>query len=103
MSALYFFFSCKILFFFSSRNRHTRYWRDWISDVCSSDLSDGHTPQERAAARAKRVLSDVIPELGGRSEVGHAPKNLKIGRASCRERGKISVVAGSLKKKNAGK
>src|SRR3712207_9088596 len=27
-----------ILFFFSSRRRHTRYWRDWSSDVCSSDL-----------------------------------------------------------------
>src|SRR3712207_3281892 len=23
---------------FSSRRRHTRYWRDWSSDVCSSDL-----------------------------------------------------------------
>src|SRR3712207_8485401 len=23
-------------FFFSSRRRHTRYWRDWSSDVCSS-------------------------------------------------------------------
>ena len=34
---------CEILvdvveFFFSSRRRHTRYWRDWSSDVCSSDL-----------------------------------------------------------------
>src|SRR5476651_2831748 len=27
-----------ILFFFSSRRRHTRYLRDWSSDVCSSDL-----------------------------------------------------------------
>src|SRR3712207_6506121 len=27
-------------FFFSSRRRHTRYWRDWSSDVCSSDLYD---------------------------------------------------------------
>src|SRR5436309_4700122 len=30
---LYFFF-----FFFSSRRRHTRFSRDWSSDVCSSDL-----------------------------------------------------------------
>src|SRR5438445_5658619 len=35
-------------FFFSSRRRHTSYWRDWSSDVCSSDLRrqrggrDGH-------------------------------------------------------------
>src|SRR3712207_7884112 len=28
------------VFFFSSRRRHTRYWRDWSSDVCSSDLMD---------------------------------------------------------------
>src|SRR5699024_12838972 len=27
--------------FFSSRRRHTRSKRDWSSDVCSSDLSDG--------------------------------------------------------------
>src|SRR5215217_2616344 len=27
-------------FFFSSRRRHTIYWRDWSSDVCSSDLVD---------------------------------------------------------------
>src|ERR1035437_6959063 len=24
---------------FASRRRHTRYWRDWSSDVCSSDLN----------------------------------------------------------------
>src|SRR3712207_7708654 len=29
---------CALTFFFSSRRRHTRYWRDWSSDVCSSDL-----------------------------------------------------------------
>src|SRR5690606_36538304 len=27
-------------FFFSSRRRHTRFSRDWSSDVCSSDLVD---------------------------------------------------------------
>src|SRR6202021_71018 len=30
---------CFFFFFFSSRRRHTRYWRDWSSDVCSSDLA----------------------------------------------------------------
>src|SRR3712207_1019527 len=29
---------CVLFLFFSSRRRHTRYWRDWSSDVCSSDL-----------------------------------------------------------------
>src|SRR5258707_4006228 len=28
--------TCALLI--SSRRRHTRYWRDWSSDVCSSDL-----------------------------------------------------------------
>src|SRR5258707_10487956 len=31
-------FDVFFFFFFSSRRRHTRYWRDWSSDVCSSDL-----------------------------------------------------------------
>src|SRR5436305_10563830 len=29
-----------MIFFFSSRRRHTRCGRDWSSDVCSSDLLD---------------------------------------------------------------
>src|SRR5690606_41132244 len=29
---------CVCTFFFSSRRRHTRFSRDWSSDVCSSDL-----------------------------------------------------------------
>src|SRR3712207_8244037 len=28
--------------FFSSRRRRTRYWRDWSSDVCSSDLVEDY-------------------------------------------------------------
>src|SRR5439155_2521686 len=37
-----------VIFFFSSRSRHTRWPRDWSSDVCSTDLacrSDGHRPR----------------------------------------------------------
>src|SRR5207253_8176578 len=36
--------------FFSSRRRHTRWPRDWSSDVCSSDLATGD--QQSAGARA---------------------------------------------------
>src|SRR3712207_7261899 len=36
-----------LFFFFSSRRRHTRYWRDWSSDVCSSDLLFGHYSDRR--------------------------------------------------------
>src|SRR5438445_3515180 len=31
--------------FFSSRRRHTSYWRDWSSDVCSSDLQATSPPR----------------------------------------------------------
>src|SRR3712207_9457373 len=40
-----------LFFFFSSRRRHTRYWRDWSSDVCSSDLPDLYNQIEWAAGR----------------------------------------------------
>src|SRR5207245_7111200 len=32
-------------FFFSSRRRHTRCYRDWSSDVCSSDLVNAGTDE----------------------------------------------------------
>src|SRR3712207_7616996 len=46
-------------FFFSSRRRHTRYWRDWSSDVCSSDLSKPF----RFAAETSKEVFDVLREL----------------------------------------
>src|SRR5690606_18603498 len=36
----------RLAFFFSSRRRHTRFSRDWSSDVCSSDL-DTVPPENR--------------------------------------------------------
>src|SRR5690606_40725112 len=33
-----------VFFFFSSRRRHTRFSRDWSSDVCSSDLPQPDAP-----------------------------------------------------------
>src|SRR3712207_1905579 len=46
-------------FFFSSRRRHTRYWRDWSSDVCSSDLAsiEKLVPTLEDAAQLLRVLA----------------------------------------------
>src|SRR6266436_7501390 len=37
-----------LLFFFSSRRRHTRCSRDWSSDVCSSDLHPSMIPSIRS-------------------------------------------------------
>src|SRR5882757_10756805 len=43
-------------FFFSSRRRHTRYWRDWSSDVCSSDLAAVPADAPLVIAPGARVL-----------------------------------------------
>src|ERR1017187_10713070 len=72
--------------FFSSRRRHTESIGDWSSDVCSSDLPDATA----AASGVKRC---------GCCCVWRNSAVWQIGRAACRERGEISVGAGSLKKK----
>src|SRR5690606_39805667 len=49
-------------FFFSSRRRHTRFSRDWSSDVCSSDLTmplEGLRPVKYAEA-CVRAMRDVV-------------------------------------------
>src|SRR5207245_4856723 len=52
--------------FFTSRRRHTRCYRDWSSDVCSSDLP--RRELDRAihddAALARRERRDVGPAAG---------------------------------------
>src|SRR5690625_5434745 len=47
-------------FFFSSRRRHTRWPRDWSSDVCSSDLLSGGQQQRVALARALATEPAVL-------------------------------------------
>src|SRR3712207_5724646 len=47
-------------FFFSSRRRHTRYWRDWSSDVCSSDLLAPEQDPQRVAREAPRLSEPVV-------------------------------------------
>src|ERR1035437_9699665 len=44
-------------FFFSSRRRHTRYWRDRSSDVCSSDLLTILIPPGRPIRLNSHVMS----------------------------------------------
>src|SRR3712207_1982146 len=58
------------MFFFSSRRRHTRYWRDWSSDVCSSDLHHRRVRGLRAA-----LDPDLLALAGGvLADVDHAPR-----------------------------
>src|SRR4051812_49979422 len=102
-----------LFFFFSSRRRHTRLTCDWSSDVCSSDLEilvvrtrrdSARCPQAHPPPPAPRRSRPGVKDLTVRTGPGRwcrtspAPTR-EIGRASCRERVEISVVAGSLKKK----
>src|SRR5438445_2431626 len=54
-------------FFFSSRRRHTRYWRDWSSDVCSSDLMSSGKANTTAGRPGPVVFA--LPEDMLRDEV----------------------------------
>src|SRR5690606_39536762 len=89
-----------MFFFFSSRRRHTRFSRDWSSDVCSSDLAGiqgvdtaGHEVPHlvpvpghgHVGFTAAFIALDQLLELVGNA-VGLAACRVQIGRASCRER-----------------
>src|SRR5258707_3264160 len=56
-----------LFFFFSSRRRHTRYWRDWSSDVCSSDLSGEDSLGPFRADQANPLQSTFLSEDGRRT------------------------------------
>src|SRR3712207_9033050 len=96
------------VFFFSSRRRHTRYWRDWSSDVCSSDLHSSRalilvysahanrSPHvRREVERAASADLPVIP-FRVRSEERRVGKSVDLGgrriikkkKLGCRSRSK---------------
>src|SRR3712207_7139233 len=56
-------------FFFSSRRRHTRYWRDWSSDVCSSDLVPHLADQDDVRVLAQRGLEAEREARGVRAQL----------------------------------
>src|SRR5690606_40454700 len=96
-----------------SRRRHTRFSRDWSSDVYSSDLGSSIFSLSRPIIEATTSTPPIAPNKVACSAVGvdgsaviatkpaKAPFNAmvksalrnrmtdKIGRASCRERGQI--------------
>src|SRR5690625_7285325 len=53
------------IFFFSSRRRHTRWPRDWSSDVCSSDLLHLVAQVEVGGGRVEEEYVGVLGEAGG--------------------------------------
>src|SRR6266478_10163048 len=68
-----------VLFFFSSRRRHTRFDCDWSSDVCSSDLAcpggrDSGVGSERGSGLAAgRTWGGQARDGGAHSSVVVAP------------------------------
>src|SRR5699024_11283070 len=109
-----------VFFFFSSRRRHTRSKRDWSSDVCSSDLLVNHGFIESAnidrylpdTIGISGVLTDNTPtahlhtelvnvdrevSINVEPQVGRQFAVVKIGRASCRERGEAGVRDGGVR------
>src|SRR5207245_3595800 len=107
-------------FFFSSRRRHTRCYRDWSSDVCSSDLgADEGAAAGRERARSERSAGKTAwptlslrefrevfgPRLWQTSRRPHIDNGagdppLEIGRASCRERERIPGKDAALREQN---
>src|SRR5690606_40445268 len=100
--------------FFSSRRRHTRFSRDWSSDVCSSDLIQAAS--EAVLEYLKDAAEDFLDEQGAPIS-GEVPARVQwatialvgywvrspdanpdeIGRASCRGRVWICGWDGSRK------
>src|SRR5256885_9792364 len=90
----------RLVFFFSSRRRHTRLQGDWSSDVCSSDLI--LVAQRHAEESITDLLGMALRYEGFDVQVAHTARqalravtdrrphllilDVKIGRASCRER-----------------
>src|SRR3712207_7602763 len=67
-----------IFFFFSSRRRHTRYWRDWSSDVCSSDL-------EKGVAAGYPVIDLRVTLTDGKAHSVDRSEERRVGK-ECRSR-----------------
>src|SRR5437870_13328344 len=88
----------ELFFFLSSRRRHTRWPRDWSSDVCSSDLD--RAPLHRALrlrrGGASAAATQAQSAMQGRAVAGQAQAAFEIGRASCREGGGWGVGGGRL-------
>src|SRR6266550_2437391 len=78
-----------LIFFFSSRRRHTRCSRDWSSDVCSSDLIErllGDGPEDPAGRAALLLNAGAAIYVAGlvasyADGVARAREAVRAGRA----------------------
>src|SRR5690606_40825269 len=67
---MFFFF----FFFFSSRRRHTRFSRDWSSDVCSSDLFSLKSIFARNSGLSMLVFDEIDIGISGKTAAKVANK-----------------------------
>src|SRR5207302_7030446 len=80
--------SCSFFFFFfSSRRRHTRFSRDWSSDVCSSDLVLSADERWRLRGRCDECCLSQYAESGNFGAFHHEPRSeeRRVGK-ECRTR-----------------
>src|SRR5690606_36805859 len=105
-SFVYCLFIFFVFFFFSSRRRHTRFSRDWSSDVCSSDLSASTGAQSEV--RITEANAEVAAVFGfvtgigdgakGKAQVGEMDAasglRLKITGGNVGSRGSVTYVSG---------
>src|SRR5947209_10231737 len=92
-------------FFFSSRRRHTRYWRDWSSDVCSSDLDRDCGAQSAPPLPPERPGDHKYGRgnIGRRCPVGLGPRQQADSEHHCeRRQGEGSEQAGAALGETAG-
>src|SRR5699024_11941905 len=68
-----------IVFFFSSRRRHTRSKRDWSSDVCSSDLTKDLLPIVNLARSLNHLNESMETSRGVKiqQDIKHVKENLQ--------------------------
>src|SRR5690606_40894775 len=74
-------------FFFSSRRRHTRFSRDWSSDVCSSDLGIVELDGAGKATLTAEQIND-----GSSDNCGVATMSISQSSFSCTDLGRRLVT-----------
>src|SRR5687768_1759856 len=83
-----------VVFFFSSRRRHTRCSRDWSSDVCSSDLWERGEDAARLAA-LHRAIDACCGSLNLATDSRPLSVHLTLARVKAGERVVGQVLAQS--------
>src|SRR5690625_8024316 len=82
--------------FLSSRRRHTRWPRDWSSDVCSSDLNYCRGCFQESGRTGRTGNGRWFGTETGPPFLQWSGIEWEIGRASCRERVWNQADAGSV-------